>query len=149
MNPQLERRHWNPKRREVRRRRGATTVEFAIIAIPLLLIIFASVEFGRAMMVMQSLEEASRAACRVAVLRGSDEEEAKAAAAGVLGVADLDAYTVTIAPENFQSVDRWTPVSVTVQTSLDEASWLPMPNYLAGATLTGSCTLPKEYGLED
>jgi len=52
-------------------RRGVTTVEFAMIAGPLFLFILGNIEFGRALMAVNCLEEAARSGARVAILRGA------------------------------------------------------------------------------
>ncbi len=48
--------------------RGTTTVEFAIVASALLMILFACIEFGRAMFVLAGLNEGVRRAARLAVV---------------------------------------------------------------------------------
>lgn len=50
------------------KQRGVTTVEFAIIGALLMTVLFAVIEFGRAMFVMNTLTEATRRAARVAVV---------------------------------------------------------------------------------
>ena len=50
------------------RMRGTTTVEFAIVASALLMILFACIEFGRAMFVLAGLNEGVRRAARLAVV---------------------------------------------------------------------------------
>src|SRR5690606_17902256 len=45
-------------------RRGATAVEFAMVAGPLLLLLFGTVEFGRLMWLRQALEETATAGAR-------------------------------------------------------------------------------------
>lgn len=47
-------------------RRGATAVEFAIVAIPVFLFVFGIFEFGRLVMVKDLMREASREAARLA-----------------------------------------------------------------------------------
>ena len=48
--------------------RGATTVEFAIIGVAMLLVLFGVIEVGRAMFVMNALGEATRRAARMAAV---------------------------------------------------------------------------------
>jgi hypothetical protein len=50
------------------RQRGLTTVEFALIGLLTLMLLFAVIEFGRALFVMNALEEATRRGVRVAVV---------------------------------------------------------------------------------
>ena len=128
----------------IRRRRGATAVEFAIVAVPLFLFIFASVEFGRTMMATQSMEEAARAGCRLAVIKGSTTETVEAEIDTMMSAAGILNYTVEIDPVDFESADRWEPVSVIVSANFEDISWLPTPMYLGGMTLNSSSTLPKE-----
>jgi TadE-like protein len=47
---------------------GATTVEFAIVGVALLLIIFGVIEFGRALFVVNALTEATRRGARMAAV---------------------------------------------------------------------------------
>ena len=48
--------------------RGTTTVEFAIIAVVLLMILFAVIEFGRALFTFAVLSEGTRRAARIATV---------------------------------------------------------------------------------
>lgn len=129
-------------------RRGSVLVEFAFVAIPLFLFIFASIEFGRAMMARQSMEEAARAGCREAVIRGATTQEVEDQVDEIMQMAGVANYTVTIDPVAFSSLDRWQPISVSVTASFADMTWLPVPMYLGSATFTSSCTLPKEAALE-
>jgi hypothetical protein len=52
----------------IRRQTGATTVEFAIIGATALLILFALIEVGRAMFVLNALGESTRRAARIATV---------------------------------------------------------------------------------
>ena len=51
-----------------RRRRGATTVEFAVVAPMFFLFLFGLFGFGRAVMIQQALSNAAREGVRKAVL---------------------------------------------------------------------------------
>lgn len=133
------------KKNARRSRRGATVVEFAVIAGPLFLTIFASVEFARAMMVRQTLEEASRAACRVAILDGAQTQEVEQAAASVLHSAGVSTYQLQIEPP-LGSALKWAPVTVSLSVNASDVSWLPVPNYVTNKLLFASCTLPREGG---
>lgn len=57
-------------RRKRLHRRGATAVEFAVVAPVLFLVILGIFEFGRAFMVQHLLSDAARAGCRLAILPG-------------------------------------------------------------------------------
>lgn len=47
-------------------------MEFALVAVMLMLILFASVEFGRMLLVYTTVANAARAGCRYAITHGSD-----------------------------------------------------------------------------
>jgi Flp pilus assembly protein TadG len=62
-------------------RRGATAVEFAMVALPLLTMLFATVEFGMALRVKSTLQYATIQAARCAVVSPTlcgDQEEVSA-----------------------------------------------------------------------
>ena len=126
-------------------RSGSTLVEFALVAPILFTVIFASIEFGRALMTTQSLEEAARSGCRIAVLRGATTSEIEDEVDRILAPTGVDNYTVTVQPTSIADASRWSPVSVTVSTAFADMSWLPLPKFFSGKTYTASSTLPKEY----
>jgi Flp pilus assembly protein TadG len=126
-------------------RRGATVVEFALVAPLFFATIFGSIEFGRSLMTTQSLEEAARSGCRVAVLQGATTSEIEAEVDRILGPVGISNYTIDVQPASIANAARWSPVSVTVSASFADMSWLPVPNIFSGKTYTSTCTLPKEY----
>ena len=133
----------NSKIRSIRR--GATIVEFALVAPILFTVIFSCIEFGRALMTTQSLEEAARSGCRIAILRGTTTTEIEEEVDRILGPTGVSNYTVTVQPTNVADAARWSPVSVIVSANFNDMSWLPLPKFLSGQTYTSSSTLPKEY----
>ena len=126
-------------------RSGASAVEFSIIAPLLFVMVFGCVEFSRAFMATQSLEEAARSGCRVAVLRGATTNEIDTEVRRILAPVSICTYTMQIQPASIAMAERWTPVTVTITASFADLAWLPMPRFLGGKTYTSSCTLPKEY----
>ncbi len=129
-------------------RRGTVTVEFAIVAIPLFLFVFGTVEFGRAMMCRQSMEEAARSGCRASVIQDATAASVEEEVDKIMQIAGIPEYSVEIEPVNFTTIDRWEPITVTVVASYDNMSWLPSPKYLAGMQFRSSCILPKECSIE-
>ena len=65
------------RRRLRRSRRGTAVVEMAVVAPLLLLILFGIMEFGWMFMVHESLTDAAREACRVAIMQGSTEADVR------------------------------------------------------------------------
>ncbi len=82
----------------LRRQRGATTVEFAIVGVYLLILLFAVIEFGRIVYTLNMLQEGARRAARVAaVCRVNDPLVAtKAVFAAPHGVPGLDTSYVRV-----------------------------------------------------
>ena len=134
-----------PRRRRCIKRKGSAIIEFAAVAPVLFLLMFASIEFGRALMAVQSLEEAARSGCRVAILRGATSAEVEAEVDRILGPTGIGTRTVDTQPTNVAQAPRWSPVTVAVSAAFDSMSWLPLPRYLEGKTYTAECSLPKEY----
>ena len=121
-----------------------------MVAIPLFLFVFVSIEFARALMAVQSMEEAARSGAREAVLKGATAESVEAEVAemmSMLGLTDGE-YSVEINPSDLSSANRWTPISVTIGTTFDQLSWLPAPMYLKEIPLSASCVLPREASPE-
>lgn len=77
--------------------RGLSTVEFAIVALVLFMMIFAVIEVGRAFFVASALDEASRRGARMAaVCPVNDPAIAQAAAFNNAVIPDLDAGDVVV-----------------------------------------------------
>jgi Flp pilus assembly protein TadG len=64
---------WRTRHRGVTGDRGAAAVEFAIVLVVLLLIIFAIIDFGRLFFAVQGAKSASREGARTAVIATNDE----------------------------------------------------------------------------
>lgn len=82
-----------------RRDKGITTVEFAIIGLLMLIVVFAVIEFGRALFVMNTLTEATRRGARLAVVCPVGDPAPANAAAFVSGgpvVAGLTSANVQV-----------------------------------------------------
>ena len=126
-------------------RRGLTSVEFSIVAVPVFLIVFGMIEFGRALMAVHALEEAARSGCRVAILRGANSSEVSGEVGRVLQPVNIGEYTISVDPTDVTSAPRWAPVSVSVEARFSDISWLPLPRYLGEQSYRSTCTLAKEY----
>ena len=82
----------------VSRRRGATAVEFAIAISILLLIVFATVEFVRLSIIRHTVEDASYAGAREAIILGATASDAESAVRDRLAIFDVKDAVVTITP---------------------------------------------------
>ncbi|MCX7427703.1 MAG: pilus assembly protein [Planctomycetia bacterium] len=119
-----------PNRRATRRR-GATVVEFALVAPLFLLFIFALFEFGRYIMVQQALTNAAREGSRTAALATTTSATRVRAAVddGLHGVisspSDVSPVTVTVVPESLSAILPGTKIKVSVEVDASDVSWLP------------------------
>ena len=76
--------------------RGAAVVELAVVLPLLLTLVFGIIEFGWLFMVRETLTNASREGCRVAVLQGSTDQNINNQVAASMAGASLTGYTVGI-----------------------------------------------------
>lgn len=125
-----EGRHNKPAGR-TRRRRGAAAVEFAIVAPIMLLAVFGLIEFGRMIMVKQSVTNAAREGCREAALATtlstSDvytvvRNHLKAVVPNYSNSKEL---RVTCNPSSLSGIASGTPITVDVAVDFSDVSWLP------------------------
>ena len=92
-------------------RRGAAMIEFAIVAIPMFMLIFGCIEFARVSMMESLAQNASYEAARHVIVPGATAQEAEAEARRILGFLGTRQATVEIEPED---------TSGSVQSSIDE-----------------------------
>jgi Flp pilus assembly protein TadG len=125
-------------------RRGATLVEFAMVAPFLFFLVFLFVEFDRYILTVHALEEASRVGCRLAILEQSTRQEVEENVAGILGKFGINKYTMTITPGLPNSLEAGSPVSVKISAAYKDVSWLPTPRFLSNKSLSATSTMPRE-----
>ena len=128
-----------------RRRRGAAAIEFALVAIPFLFLVFTMVEFGRYVMIYQILVDASREGARRAVVESATPASVEARVQELLDDSTLAEATVTVDPaDNFDDIWLRDPVTVTVSVNYGDVSWIS-PIWVAGSpTLSATCTMHAE-----
>ena len=109
-------------------RRGVSATEFAVIAPVLFLFVFAMFEFGRMVMIQQTMTNAARAGCRRAVLATTtDKTQVESTVKEHLGKSMSDTSDVTIAvnPSTLSGMASGTQVSVDVSVDYSDVSWVP------------------------
>jgi len=95
------------------RQRGVTTIEYALLLLPMLVLTLGGIDFGRAYFQSHVLLEAAQAGVRVAALPTSTSSTVRAAAMEVLTSAGLQAATVVSSNAGVAS-SRGATSSVTV-----------------------------------
>lgn len=127
--------------RRISSRRGAATVEFAIVAIALFTFFFAAVEFARLNQVANSVALAAYEGCRRAIVPGATAAQASTAAQTSLTNSLVRNGTVTVSPSNITYSTA--TVTVTISVPMNSNSWI-LARFSNNATITRSCTLSRE-----
>lgn len=124
-------------------RRGASAVEFALVAPLFILLIFGGIELGRGVMVKHIIEEAARVGCRSVTLHNGTKQEALDVISTAMQNANISGYTVTFSPDPPTGLDQKTAVIVSISVPYSQVSWLPT-RFMTGSTLIGACVMPAE-----
>ncbi len=114
-----------------KRRRGAATVELAVVAPVLFLLVFTLFEFGRMVMVQQALTNAAREGCRVATLATTTSSlDAETAVRHYLqsvipNAGNASTVAVNVNPSGLTGITPGTQITIDTSVSLADVSWLP------------------------
>lgn len=122
-------------------RRGATAVEFAIVAPIFFLLLLVSFEFSRLNVIRHTADNAAYEAARVGMVPGATAQEAIAEANRIMNIVGARGSRVTINPTAL--TPDTTEVTVTVDVPMDQ-NGLVTPNFTAGQTMTAQATLRAE-----
>ena len=131
------------------KRSGATLVEFAVVAGPMFLMIFALIEFTRVCMMSGLAEDACYAACRHVIVPGATVQEGIDRGNEILAVLGASGTTITVTPRNMANgvqteIDEDT-ASVTVDLTLPMAqNLLFLGHFTGGVSLQKTCTMTTE-----
>ena len=132
-----------PQRHPVRSaaRRGAVTVEFALVAPLVFFIVFAAIEFARLNMLVNSMENACYEAARRGIIPGATVANVEAEANQILQAVGAVNSTVTVTPA---VITNQTPeITVAISIPLNDNAWVT-PNFTKNAVVSRSCTLTRE-----
>ncbi|MHC4065297.1 MAG: TadE/TadG family type IV pilus assembly protein [Planctomycetota bacterium] len=132
-----------PQSGSTSRTRAAAIVEFAVVSPLLLVILFGIIEYGYVFMVQQTLTNAAREGCRVAVLQTTTEPytEVVSRVAEVMGPTGQTTYTVTMTHANPPTV---TTEAVTVSIPFEDVSLVGSFFGQRNGDLSGTCSMRKE-----
>jgi len=131
------------------RRRGASAVEFAIVAPVAFMLILGLIEFGRALMVQHMLNNAARQGARVATIEGKANSDVTTAVNSALQGQPTTNMTTTIMVNgtvaNANTANPGDEIEVTVALPVSTFTWLPFTQYLkSNASITGVYSLRRE-----
>ena len=124
------------------RARAAAIVEFAVVSPLLLTILFGIIEYGYIFMVRQTLTNAAREACRVAVLQTTTEPytEVISRVDDIMAPTGLTSYSVAMT--HWSAGDPTETVTVSIPYS--DVSLLGNFFGQRSGTLVGTCSMRKE-----
>ena len=125
-------------------RRGASVVEFALVAPIFFLVILGMIEFGRMAMVQQVITNAAREGARIAVFDGATKAKVEAKVNDYLASASIAGASVSVSPDPPSSAAYGESVTVGVSLTFDQVSWLPTPQFIGGQTLRAESVMRRE-----
>ncbi len=130
-----------PQRRQ---RRGAATVEFALTAPLLFLIVFGMIEVGQGVLIKQVLSNAARDGARTAMLGNATAEDVRDAVTSYLTASGIKSATATVSPDPLTLAQGGDPVTVTVSVPFSSLSWMQKSWYLNDITISAAVTMRRE-----
>ncbi|KAA1259113.1 TadE-like protein [Rubripirellula obstinata] len=126
-------------------RRGAATVEFAMVSIVLVLLIFGGIEMTRVSMLRHTVDHAAYAAARNAIIPGAKAADVIATAEEHLNNIGLAGATVTVNPAVID--DDSSVVEVQVRLPISENSFFT-PEYLFGDLIGRSALMTERSPMQ-
>ena len=110
------------------RRRGASVVEFAIVAPVFILLVLGMIEYGRMIMVQQVITNASREGARQAALDGSTTTSVNSTVNTYLSNGSISGASVAIVDQNDATLNpatatAGTAIKVKVTVNYDSVKW--------------------------
>ena len=133
--------------RGIRLRRGATSVEFAIVSPILFLFVMASFQFGGMMMVQNVLTAAAREGGRVASFSSTSSSQTVVTAVQdrlSLGGVDPDLIAIVVSPTTLSDLAKGAEVSVTVSGQTSQLAFLWPDDMASDHTLSTTITYNRE-----
>jgi len=128
-------------------RRGATLVEFAVVASVFFVIVLGIIELGRGFMVLHLLTNAAREGARTGVIEGKSTDDINSTVTTALksqGV-KVDKATVQVnrVEQDAAKAKQGDAITVVVSVPVGDVTWVPGGSFLKG-NLTGKYTLRRE-----
>ncbi len=126
-----------------RRRRGATTVEMAVV-IPVVMLFFAAMfELCRVLMLQHTADTAAYEAARSAMVPGATSAEAYESALQMTDASGLKNVAIDVTPDPI--LEETSMVTVTVEIPVNENSWIApsqLGNFVVSSEVTLLCERP-------
>ncbi len=128
-------------RRRNRKRKGASVLEFAIVAPLIFVFFFAAFEYCRFSTLRQTAHQAAFEGARRGIVPGATVTEVRARVATILATVGTRQATVQVEPAVISNSSP--TVTVRISLPIEENSWVPL-HFLGDTTLNTMCTLHRE-----
>ena len=125
------------KRKKKRNRRGALTVEFALVLPVFFMFLLGCIEFSRVAVLRSSVENAAYEGARRGIVPGATTTNSEASAREILDILRVNGAVVTSTIDSNAS-------TVTVSVPITMANVYLMPRYFLGKNLQSTISLPLE-----
>lgn len=127
-------------------RHGASTLELAMTLPVFLTMSMGIIEFGRGYMVQQYLTNGAREGARYAALPNSTNADVITKTKEFLAKGSIDPakVIVTVTPDNLASAKSGAQVKVHVRVAYNDVSWMPVPGFISGKSLTSETAMRHE-----
>lgn len=129
-------------------RQGVAAVEFAVIAPLVFLLVFGMIEFGRAIMVHELLNNSARNGARLGVIQGRSNSDVDAVIKDTLAKNNINAPLISIqvngVEKDVSAAETGDNITVTVSVQASEISWLPVDFFLGSKALTSTVVMRRE-----
>jgi Flp pilus assembly protein TadG len=112
-----------PTQKKRRSRSGAVAVEFALVLPIFCLLVFGTVELGRAVMVYQILTNGAREGARYAIVPDRTNEEIEEVVNDYFADSTISGHSVAIDPEDVAGAASGTKLTVTVSVPFADVAW--------------------------
>lgn len=122
-------------------RRAMVTVEFAMVAPVFFTFVFAGIEFARANMIRNSVQNAVYEGARTGIVPGATNAECISATQSLLSTVGIAQSDIMVTPANLSNADA---VTVAVTAPLSGTNGYVFPNFFLGKSITSSITLERE-----
>lgn len=111
--------------RRQRNRRGASAIEFALIAPIMITFTYGLVEIGRVMLVKQTATHATREGARIAIRPTAETDDVISRVNDELALLSITGATVETEPASLEDAPQGSRVTVRVRIDIGSISWIP------------------------